>query len=80
MIVGLAASAFSAGAAEWFVDRATGDDTAAAADATGATAFKTIQAAINRASADDVIRVAPGVYDEGVDFGLNFFNQLLHGN
>ena len=66
MIVGMAASAFSAGAAEWFVDRATGDDTAAAADATGATAFKTIQAAINRASADDVVRVAPGVYDEGV--------------
>ena len=69
--------------ATWQVNVATCDDTAAAADATGATAFATIQAAINRASANDVIQVAPGVYNEGVytdaDGGRNrvYINKKL---
>ena len=70
-------------AATWQVDVATGNDAAAAADASGATAFATIQAAINRASANDVIQVAPGVYNDGVytdaDGGRNrvYINKKL---
>ena len=52
-------------AGEWFVDHERGNDAAAAADATRATAFKTIQAAVDKASAGDVVTVLPGVYDEG---------------
>ena len=49
-------------AAEWHVDSLQGNDDAAKLDASGATSFKTIQAAINNAADDDVIKVAPGVY------------------
>ena len=63
--VGVAAACLNVAAVEWFVDRAAGDDAAAAADATRATAFKTIQAAVDKASAGDVVTVLPGVYDEG---------------
>ena len=49
----------------WHVDKATGDDMAAAADATGLTSFRTIQGAVDRAGSGDTILVAPGVYDEG---------------
>ena len=48
-------------AGEWFVDQERGNDAAAAADATRATAFKTIQAAVDKASAGDVVTVLPGV-------------------
>jgi len=47
----------------WHVDRADGDDVAAAADATGKTAFQSIQAAVNKAASGDTILVGPGVYD-----------------
>ncbi|MBQ6008590.1 MAG: hypothetical protein IJL17_08620 [Kiritimatiellae bacterium] len=63
--VGVTAACLNAVAAEWLVDRTAGDDAAAAADATRATAFKTIQAAVDKASAGDVVTVLPGVYDEG---------------
>lgn len=49
----------------WHVDKATGNDNAAAADATGATPFATIQKAVEQAGDGDVILVAPGVYDQG---------------
>ena len=47
----------------WHVARETGDDAAAALDATGATAFQSIQAAVNKAKSGDTILVGPGVYD-----------------
>ena len=46
----------------WHVSQQSGDDSAAAADDTGATAFLTIQAAIAKASAGDTIRIDPGTY------------------
>ena len=46
----------------WHVSQQSGDDMAAAADDTGATAFLTIQAAIAKASAGDTILVDPGTY------------------
>lgn len=49
-------------AAVWRVDSVQGDDDAAKLDVSGATSFKTIQAAINNAADDDVIKVSPGVY------------------
>ena len=63
LAVAVATVSFSGIAAEWQVDVATGDDVAAAADSTGATKFKTIQAAVDKAAKDDVVRVYPGVYD-----------------
>ena len=66
LVFGLAAMIGSAAfAATWRVEK-TGDDTAAAADATGATAFLTIQAAVNKAVTGDTVLVGPGVYDDGV--------------
>ena len=47
----------------WHVARETGDDVAAAADATGTTAFRSIQAAVDRAMSGDTILVGPGFYD-----------------
>lgn len=49
----------------WQVDRASGDDVAAAADETGLTAFQSIQAAVDRAVSGDTVLVGPGVYDNG---------------
>lgn len=47
------------------VNLTTGDDTAAAADATGTTPFASIQAAIDKSSDGDTILVDPGVYKTG---------------
>lgn len=49
-------------ATTWQVEK-TGDDTAAAADPTGATPFKTIQAAVNKVSAGETVIVGDGTYD-----------------
>lgn len=49
----------------WHVDRTAGDDVAAAADATGTTAFQSIQAAVERAGSGDTVLVGPGIYDNG---------------
>lgn len=57
--------AVSAGAGTLYVDVATGDDAAAAADARRLVCFRTIQAAVDCAAAGDVVKVYPGVYDEG---------------
>ena len=56
-------SAGAAGAKTWTVNKATGDDAAARADATGATSFLHIQAAITNANAKagDTILIGPGV-------------------
>ncbi len=56
----VACFAFAGQAATWYVDGTTGDD--AAAGTSIATAFKTIQHAINGAEPDDLILVAPGTY------------------
>lgn len=47
----------------WYVDQSTGNDTNAAADSSGATPFKHIQAAINKAVSGDTIIVGDGVYE-----------------
>ena len=47
------------------VNLTTGDDTAAAADATGLTPFASIQSAIDKSSDGDTILVDPGVYKTG---------------
>ena len=42
-----------------------------------------LEGSLASASASGLVtlnNLCTGVYDEGVDFGLNFFNQLLHGN
>lgn len=52
------------GSTDWYV-KTTGDDAAATADATGATYFKTIQAAIDASAAGDTVWVEPGVYADG---------------
>lgn len=65
LAVAVATVSFSGIAAEWQVDVATGNDVAAAVDNTGATRFKTIQAAVDKAAENDVVRVHPGVYDSG---------------
>ena len=62
----LALAAFlcgNASAVVWFVNQETGDDTAAKADDTGNTPFRTIQAAIDHASDDDTVKVGPGTYN-----------------
>ena len=62
----LALAAFlcgNASAVVWFVNQETGDDTAAKADDTGNTPFKTIQAAISKATAGDTVKVGPGTYN-----------------
>ena len=57
--------AVSAGARTLYVDVAAGDDAAAAADTRRLVCFRTIQAAVDCAAAGDVVKVYPGVYDEG---------------
>ncbi|MCQ2392122.1 MAG: hypothetical protein MJ240_11925 [Kiritimatiellae bacterium] len=54
-------------ATTWHVNQTSGDDVAAAADATGNTSFKTIQAAMAVVKAEDIVRVDPGTYtaDDG---------------
>ena len=62
----LALAAFlcgNASAVVWFVNQETGDDTAAKADDSGNTPFKTIQAAIDKAADDDTVKVGPGTYN-----------------
>ena len=62
----LAFAAFLSGNASavvWFVNHETGDDTAAKADDTGNTPFRTIQAAISKATAGDTVKVGPGTYN-----------------
>ena len=49
----------------WHMNKAIGNDNAAAADATGTTPFATIQKAVERAGDGETILVAPGVYDQG---------------
>ena len=49
-------------ATTWRVNWTNGNDVAAAADATGATRFQTIQAAVAKALANDTILVDPGTY------------------
>ena len=49
-------------ATTWSVDQQLGDDTAAAADATGNTPFLHIQKAIDKAASGDTIVVGDGVY------------------
>ena len=56
------AACCSARATTWRVNWTNGNDVAAAADATSATRFQTIQAAVAKASADDTILVDPGTY------------------
>lgn len=72
----------SARATTWHVNGANGNDVAAAADATGATRFRTIQAAIVVASANDTILVDPGVYTGPAttnDYGVSrlFIDKVL---
>jgi len=69
----LAGFTFAATPITWTVSQTTGDDTAAALDATGATPFKHLQAAINKAKAGDTINVGPGTYgeEEGVTDDAN---------
>ena len=73
---------FSGIAAEWQVDVATGDDVAAAADSTGATKFKTIHAAVDKAAKDDVVPVRvlidrnPG-FDEPIGLLLGKKNSMF---
>ena len=65
VFAGLSLTGFST---TWSVDLANGDDAAARADKTGATAFKTIQAAIDNAVKNDTVKVGPGVYDTGAKY------------
>ncbi len=58
------AAATSAIATEWFVDHSRLDDSGEGLSEL--TAKRTIQAAVNAASAGDIITVLPGVYDEGL--------------
>ena len=60
--VSFACAAVNATPVTWHVNQQSGDNAAAAADDTGATAFLTIQAAIAKASAGDTILVDPGTY------------------
>lgn len=64
LILGLVFCSLCGGlsAAVWHVDSVQGNDDTAKLDDSGETPFKTIQAAINNAADDDVIKVAPGVY------------------
>ena len=57
-------------ATTWQVEK-TGDDTAAAADSTGATPFKTIQAAVDKAAAGETVIVGDGVYDTSDGYTSN---------
>ena len=50
-------------AAEWRVDLVKGNDNTATLDDSGMTPFKTIQAAIYKASAGDTVKVGPGTYN-----------------
>ena len=58
----VAAVACCAEAVTWHVNQQRGDDVAAAADATGATPFLTIQAAVAKAAAGETVLVDPGTY------------------
>ena len=64
LVAGVWSLAVWAGVVTWQVNQTIGDDTAAAADATGKTPFATIQAAVAAAKDGDIVRVAPGVYKE----------------
>ena len=70
-----ACAVFSANADEWFVDLTRPDD--AGPGTSEATAFKTIKAAVAAASADDIITVLPGVYnDEWSVDGYGYTNRV----
>ena len=64
----------------WYVDQSTGNDTNAAADSTGATPFKHIQAAVNKAKAGDTIVVGDGVYGPDGDDGEGVQTTSLGGD
>ena len=65
----MAAMVSFAEAMTWHVEK-TGDDTAAADDKTGATAFRTIKAAIDKSSNGDTIVIGDGEWGEA-DEGVN---------
>ena len=70
-----ACAVFSANADEWFVDLTRPDD--AGPGTSEDTAFKTIKAAVAAASADDIITVLPGVYnDEWSVDGYGYTNRV----
>ena len=81
LIIGLFGATY---AADWYVDASASSD---GADGSELKPFKTIQAAVDAASANDTIRVAEGVYAEGakvVEEGsasksvVSIINKKLH--
>ena len=62
----------------WRVSQQSGNDTAAAADNTGETAFLTIQAAVAKASAGDTILVDPGTYTGPATTNATYGVSRLH--
>ena len=65
LVAALAALAGTGKAATLRVDKESGNDARAAADATLATPFATIQGAVDAAPDGSTILVEPGVYDTG---------------
>src|SRR5713101_4569515 len=65
----------AAAASDWYVDATLGND-ANSCSAPGLSACQTIQAAINKASAGDTIRVAAGLYTESAPGPLHVDRTL----
>ena len=75
LVLGLLALADSSSAATWYVDGTLGND-ASSCMAPGAMACRTIQAAVNKASAGDTIYVAASVYPEPAPGPLTINKRL----
>ena len=72
LIIGLFGATY---AADWYVDASASSD---GADGSELKPFKTIQAAVDAASANDTIRVAKGVYAEGMRQVSNYSYARVH--